>query len=283
MCPDGVGVVKKVKLKHLDLFSGIGGFALAARWAGFETIQFVEYEPYARKVLAKNFPDVPIAGDIFGFDATKYMGVGLLTGGFPCQPFSVAGKQHGKEDDRAIWPEMFRVIREARPTWIIGENVSGIIKMELDNVLSDLEGEGYTTQALVIPATSVDAKHRRDRVWILAHADSIRCEHPLERQDSFRESISGNKQTTGQPQQDLANSERIGQQGQGESKPTFCTKKTGKGETTRVVNGGGQDLWAAEPSVGRVAHGISSRVDRLKGLGNAIVPQVAYEIMRCLK
>ena len=101
-------------LTHLDLFSGIGGFALAARWAGFETIQFVEYEPYARKVLAKNFPDVPIAGDIFGFDATKYMGVGLLTGGFPCQPFSVAGKQLGKEDDRAIWPEMFRVIREAR-------------------------------------------------------------------------------------------------------------------------------------------------------------------------
>ena len=264
-------------LTHLDLFSGIGGFALAARWAGFETIQFVEYEPYARKVLAKNFPDVPIAGDIFGFDATKYMGVGLLTGGFPCQPFSVAGKQLGKEDDRAIWPQMLRVIREARPTWIIGENVSGIISMELDNVLSDLEGEGYTTQTVIVPACAKDARHRRDRVWILAHADSIRCENPLERQDSLRESISGNKQTTGRPQQDLANSESFNDESpHQERRSSFKSRNSSWGRNEHRG-------WATEPDVGRVAHGIPRRVDRLRGLGNAIVPQVAYEIMRLMK
>ena len=154
---------------HLDLFSGIGGFALAARLAGFRTVAFCEIDKYCQKVLAKNFgaEDVadaekredwrlqqsqfwsntgtgsPIFSDIFDFDGTAYRGVSLITGGFPCQPFSVAGKRGGAADDRAIWPQMFRVISEARPAWVLAENVPGIIAMELDNVLSDLEGIGY--------------------------------------------------------------------------------------------------------------------------------------------
>ena len=105
---------------HLDLFSGIGGFALAAKWAGYETIQFVEIDPFCHKVLKKHWPDVPIHSDIKTFDVTKYNGsIDLITGGFPCQPYSVAGKRLGKADDRALWPEMLRIISEIRPAWVI--------------------------------------------------------------------------------------------------------------------------------------------------------------------
>ena len=340
-------------MTHLDLFSGIGGFALAARWAGIETVQFVEYEPYAQKVLAKNFPGVPIAGDIFEFDATKFLGVGLVTGGFPCQPFSVAGKQLGNKDDRAIWPQMLRVIREARPTWVIGENVSGIIQMELDNVLSDLEGEGYTTQTLVIPAAGVDAKHRRERVWILAHTtgtrrsgregcmETDRCNLREEvqtrlgtsedlahsncinrggivkrksgggetsdystnssedvansnssndpnQEGSRKEGNSGSESSgangrSGIRKTDVANSMCKRQSGQGEYVKSFNSEKNKEGEAGYVKSNSGPVLWLPEPSVGRVANGVPSRVDRLKGLGNAIVPQVAFEIMRHMK
>ena len=157
-------------MKVLDLFSGIGGFSLGLERAGMETVAFCENDKFCQKVLAKHWPDVPIHNNIEELDGREYKGtVDLVCGGFPCQPFSVAGQQRGKEDDRALWPEMLRVIREVEPAWVIGENVSGIIHMELDNVLSDLEGAGYSCQSFVIPACGVDAKHKRDRVWILAH------------------------------------------------------------------------------------------------------------------
>ena len=156
------------KPTHLDLFSGIGGFALAAGWAGFETVGFCDNEPYAQAVLKKHWPNVPIHGDIKALDGTAYRGVTLLTGGFPCQPFSNAGKRRGKDDDRYLWPQMLRVIQEARPTWIVGENVVGIIGLALDQVCSDLEAEGYEVEPIIIPACGVDAPHRRNRVWVVA-------------------------------------------------------------------------------------------------------------------
>ena len=160
-------------MRVLDLFSGIGGFSLGLESLGMETVAFCEMDVFCQKVLKKHWPNVPIHSDIKELDGHEYRGaVELICGGFPCQPFSVAGEQRGAEDDRALWPEMLRVICEVQPTWVIGENVSGIINMELDNVLSDLEAEGYAAQTFVIPACSVDAKHRRDRVWIIAHADS---------------------------------------------------------------------------------------------------------------
>ena len=160
-------------MRVLDLFSGIGGFSLGLHEAGMETVGFCEMDSFCQKVLKKHWPNVPIHADIKELDGHEYRGtVELVCGGFPCQPFSVAGKQGGAEDDRALWPEMLRVIREVQPTWVIGENVSGIIKMELDSVLSDLEAEGYATQTFVLPACAVDAKHRRDRVWIIAYANS---------------------------------------------------------------------------------------------------------------
>ena len=158
-------------MKHLDLFSGIGGFALAARWAGIETVQFVEIEPFAQKVLNKNFPNIPIHDDIKTFKADEFSGIGIITGGYPCQPFSQAGQRRGEKDDRHLWPEMFRVIREARPDWVLAENVAGHVSMGLDDVLDDLESEDYTTQSIVIPACAKDARHRRDRVWIVAYAN----------------------------------------------------------------------------------------------------------------
>jgi DNA (cytosine-5)-methyltransferase 1 len=150
---------------HLDLFSGIGGFAIAACNAGWNTIGFCEIDEAPSKVLQKNWPEVPNYGDIRKLQNVK---ADLITGGFPCQPFSDIGMRRGKDDDRWLWPEMLRVIVESEPTWILGENVAGFVRMGLETVLSDLEAEGFESQPLVIPAAAVRAHHRRNRCWILA-------------------------------------------------------------------------------------------------------------------
>ena len=286
-------------MKHLDLFSGIGGFALAARWVGIETVQFVEIEPYAQKVLTKNFPEIPIHDNIKTFDATKFRGIDLLTGGYPCQPFSQAGKRRGEEDDRHLWPEMFRVIREARPDWVLAENVAGHVSMGLDDVLDDLEGEGYTTQSIVIPACAKDAKHRRDRVWIVANSNS-----GFSKREDKGIFTGRNSADNGSKYVANSNSTRFREQWRPESIQSEFTSPQCDGRTLADADGsrkapsrdvgrmgwksesieniGNDDFerWLPEPDVGRVAHGIPSRVDRLRGLGNAIVPQVAYEIMK---
>ena len=221
---------------HIDLFSGIGGFALACRWAGIETIAFCEIEKYAQRVLRKNFPGIRIFEDVRQFPATEFREPFLLTGGYPCQPFSQAGKRRGAEDDRHLWPSMFGIIRTSRPTWILAENVAGHVTLGLDQVLADLESEDYAVQPIIVPACAVDAPHRRDRVWIFADSNNAR------RVKQWR-------------------SESI----QSELVAAECGNR-----------------WSAEPDVGRVAHGIPRRVDRLRGLGNAIVPQVAYEIIKAM-
>ena len=293
---------------HIDLFSGIGGFALAANAAGFRTSVFCEQDDYCTKVLRRHWPTVPIIPDIRDFDGSKWRGAGLLTGGFPCQPFSQAGERRGEEDDRHLWPEMFRVIKEARPDFVLAENVAGLINMALDDVLSQLEGEGYTTGTVVLPACSLNAPHRRDRVWILAHSDPDSIGH-MEREHGKHPAEGGIHAQCGTLGlcEDVADSESVRREGRREAdgrtgKAPGCggaedvahanrfrlqgerpdsDPKGRQGQDERPAGlCSGKTQWDIEPNVGRVAHGIPHRTHRLKALGNAIVPQVAYEILK---
>jgi DNA (cytosine-5)-methyltransferase 1 len=232
-------------MRHIDLCSGIGGFALGFEWAGLSTpAMFCDIEPWSRKILAKHWPDVPIEEDVkvLANEPEKIPAGGrdtILTAGYPCQPFSQAGKRLGAEDDRHIWPYIREIVAQKRPAWCVFENVYGHVSMGLDTVLLNLETDGYAARGFIVPACGVDAPHRRDRVWIVAHPNGIRlqgcAEEPIQR-------------LTHQPRQSVRG---------GKGNPTF---------------------WSAEPNVGRVAHGIPRRVDRLKGLGNAILPKIAMQI-----
>lgn len=160
------------KLRVLDLFSGIGGFSLGLeRTGGFETVAFCEIEPFPRRVLAKHWPGTRCFDDVRKLTGGEVGPVDVICGGYPCQPFSTAGKRKGAQDDRHLWPEFMRLVAELRPAWVIGENVAGHISMGLDDVLADLEAEGYACRTFVIPACAVGASHRRDRVWTVAHAE----------------------------------------------------------------------------------------------------------------
>lgn len=254
-------------LKHLDLFSGIGGFALAARWAGFDTVGFCEIEEYPRKVLEKNFPGVTIHGDIKDLDGSEYEGVELVTGGYPCQPFSRAGKQSGQEDDRHLWPEMFRIVKQARPTWIVCENVTDHEHMGLDQVLTDLESEGYATRPFIIPAGAVQRDHARERLWIVAHVERSRTELEKHTNSGQSREISLKSQR--------AMVSRGNREGSTERIEPSSVLFDGEGFS---VNGHSEPLFLGG------AHGIPNRLDRRRALGNAIVPELAYQILKaCMK
>ena len=323
-----------MELTHFSLFSGIGGFDLVAEWAGFKTILFVEIDPYCQKVLRKHWPDVPIIGDIK--DATKerimayassrqpgkpktrnrgqdtsrgsekgstdrrnrYQPVTLITGGFPCQPVSQAGQRRGKADDRWLWPEMLRVIKEVRPRWVVAENVAGLIRMGIDDCISDLENIGYTTEPYLIPACAVNAPHRRDRIFIVAHSEGNRTsERGCQSNQANREqdvahneggrlgqelsSIPGKILSEDKPPQEPESSGGNGANTEGKGLEGADTERAALSWRcpTEYI---GSNWWAVEPDVGRVAYGIPNRVDRLKCLGNAVVPQVAYQILRAI-
>jgi len=266
------------KLKVLDLFSGIGGFSLGLeRTGGFETVAFCEIEKFPQKVLKKHWPNVPIYEDVRelnGQEITKRHGrIDLICGGYPCQPFSVAGKREGKKDDRHLWPEVSRLLDELRPRWFIGENVIGHISMGLDDVLSDLEAKEYTARTFVIPACAVNAPHKRERVWIVAHSEGER-------------SASNNYR---REQGEVGKQEQIkfGRSGSGENVADTYSKRgcggnSGRKDASDVGKPSGRkrddtrrmEFWDVEPDVGRVANGVPGRVDRLKGLGNAVLPQI---------
>lgn len=240
-------------LTHLSLFSGIGGLDLAAEWAGFTTVGQCEFADYQTKVLEKHWPDVPRWRDVRTltkesfYERTGLRTVDVLSGGFPCQPFSVAGKQKGRGDDRYLWPEMLRVIRELRPHCVIGENVPGIIKIAAGQVVKDLEQAGYNIVVFNFEAAAVGAWHRRGRVFIVGIAET--------------NDATGGKAV-------VRNAMRGG-----------CTWDARRAQCKELAHG---CCWDAEPSMVRVAHGIPARVDRLKCLGNAVVPQQAYPIFKAL-
>lgn len=220
------------RITHLSLFSGIGGLDLAAEWAGIETIGQCEWADYPTKVLEKHWPDIPrwkdirtLTGESF-YERTGLRTVDVISGGFPCQPFSVAGKQRGKEDDRYLWPEMVRVIKELRPTWIVGENVAGIIRMALPDILSELEACGYRTRAFLVPACAVGARHRRYRVAIVGYTEhdgpsSTKIAGSLGEAgtgEQKREKTSGEFEGAGE----LGNSQKMGKAGFGRADKTMA-------------------------------------------------------------
>ena len=284
-----LGDHEAAKLTHLSLFSGIGGLDLAAEMAGFRTVGQCEWADYPTKVLEKHWPGVPrwrdirtLTGESF-YEKTGLRTVDVISGGFPCQPFSVAGKRRGKEDDRYLWPEMLRVISELRPAWVVGENVAGIVNMALDQVYADLENEGYSVQAFVIPACAVDAPHRRDRCAIVAHTESI----GLQGERTSGDQIGGARPEKAQPERrcdvlyDTDNRSRSlrGNRELPAVEETQGQRTNHGGRAPEHVAG---EWWPAEPHVGRVAYGIPARVDRLKCLGNAVVPQQFYPIFQAI-
>lgn len=295
-------LMRRNMLRVLDLFSGIGGFSLGLERAGFQTVAFCEIEKYPRLVLEKHWPDVPIFKDVRLLDGKQFRGtVELICGGFPCQPFSVAGKRRGKEDNRHLWPEMLRLIREIEPAFVIGENVAGFIKMALDDVLFDLESEGYTCQSFVIPACAVGAVHRRDRVWIVAYrsgssisgfcaktggqsGENVTDTNLSGRRKSNKEmERETSEQSDGvciQPEQVDTDSGDDELQGSTEEQISGFAYIQGKlvrrGETIGIM------LNPAEPAVSGVCDGFPGRVDRVKALGNAVVPQIPELIGRAI-
>lgn len=258
------------ELTHLSLFSGIGGLDLAAEAAGFTSVGQCEWADYPTKVLEKHWPEVPrwrdirtLTGDDFYAKAGR-RSVTVISGGFPCQPFSVAGKQRGKEDDRYLWPEMCRVISEIRPSWVIGENVPGIINMALDEVLSDLESQDYTCQTFIVPAAGVEAPHQRARICIVAHSNQQRLQRW--QRGSLQECTG--ERAAGPSNTFFPNTESA-----------ECSRRRREARGRRPKSGW-DSWWPVEPNVGRVANGVPARVDRLKCLGNAVVPQQFYPFFR---
>ncbi len=330
------------RLTHIDLFSGIGGFTIAAEWAGFRTVAFCEKDAFCQKILQKRFggiiansnsiesqeksgddeevckiqktkcksrysspisrggdksQGIPIIPEIRDFDGTKYRGATLLTGGFPCQPFSVAGKQKGKEDDRYLWPQMRRIISEAKPRWILAENVPGIFHMALDTVLSDLENKGYATGTFIIPACGLNAPHRRNRVWIIGYSTMRRCKRGGQKQVGERRKMADGAKGANShaPDSDAGRIRRHESEGIKERSTTCSSyeqapsnaksrmpgKQTEQERREDFSRGDWEKAWhEVATRFCRVDDGVSDRIHRLKALGNAIVPQVAYEIMK---
>jgi len=302
-------------LKVLDLFSGIGGFSLGLeRTGGFETVAFCEIDKKARLVLKKHWPDVPIFEDVTTLTGDQINDkIDIIVGGFPCQDISVAGKGAGLAGARSgLWYEYHRLIKEIRPSWVIAENVSALRSRGLDEVLRSLDEIGYDAEWHCIPASAVGAPHRRDRIWIVAYPNSIGQRARVRPQQSARdtagERISNSSSVEDawvvayptskglperrQPRQPASHTQaRAGVVSEPKRRGVVTDALRARLERQWQITCGTseehQDVgdarwWAVEPDVGRVAHGVSGRVDRLKQLGNAVVPQIPELIGRAI-
>lgn len=254
-----------------SLFAGIGGIDLGFEWAGMKTVWQVEKDKFCRKVLAKHWPDVPRYEDVNEIDWSTVAPVDVIAGGYPCQPFSLAGKRKGAGDNRHLWPRMFEAIKELRPTWVLGENVAGHVSMGLDCVLADLEAQGYSCRPFIIPACAVGAMHQRDRVWIVAHNDEDR--EPLGSLNAKVEEAPSSTHTN--------QTRRAAWGNAGEDTADVGGFQPGGGPAKHLAGSRGW-RWGHKPLLGRGVHGIPNRLDRVGALGNAVVPQVAYEIGRAI-
>lgn len=323
-------------MKQIGLFAGIGGFELAARWVGWETIAVSEIDPFCQKILSYHFPGAQLHGNIKTADFTGYRGqCDIITGGFPCQPFSTAGKRRGTADERYLWPEMLRVIDEVKPRWVIGENVRGLVNWDgglvFDTVCTELENIGYEVQPFIIPACGVNAPHRRDRIWFIANAtgyvtrkqepkNSEWAEYTTERDkvwsDVTRIGSNGNvTNATGErlhcdcdPEKSLITTHRtrdgvvcetnvFDASGLGRNALNNEYGNTEQGQSGREfgATNSPRNAWNGFPTQSPVCGGNDGipdgldgitfpkwRKESIKGYGNAIVPQVAYEIYKAI-
>ena len=290
-------------MAHVDLCSGIGGFALGFQWAGLsKPVLFCDIEPWSRKILKKHWPDVPIAENVKELANDPDRNVpdcDILTAGYPCQPFSHAGKRLGHEDDRHIWPYLLQIVAQKRPAWCCFENVYGHVSMGLDQVLLDLETQGYASRTFIVPACGVDAPHRRDRAFVIAKdvSDTDSAGQQQSNQEMAREPSEQSDSGGVQPGQTMADTsvrelQRRGQE-QVYEQPDI-QMQSGRGSqgeppqrSTLSGLGGMADgipRWLDEPrDTPRTVKGVKGRADRLKGLGNAIVPQIAMKIGEAIK
>lgn len=296
-------------MTHGSLFSGIGGFDLAAEWMGWENIFHCEWNPFGQKVLKYYWPNAISYEDITKTDFTIHRGkVDIITGGFPCQPYSLAGKRKGKEDERHLWPQMLRTIREVKPSWIVGENVYGLVNwnegLVFHEVQFDLETEGYEVFPFLLPACSVNAPHRRDRIWFVAYANCIRLEQCKDRTEMER----GQKKMERQRSEftdaietiskisNVANTKCSNMENKWNEQRSMG-KKNKRQSSTRFKYGNIYSNWktfpTSKPTICNGDDGLSDRLDNItfpkwrnesiKAGGNAIVPQVAYQIFKTIE
>jgi DNA (cytosine-5)-methyltransferase 1 len=273
-------------MKMLDLFSGIGGFSLAAHWLNWQTVAFVEKDKFCQKVLAKNFSGVPIYDDITEFDGTAYAGaIDIICGGFPCQDISSANiNATGLQGKRSsLWFEMLRLIKKIRPAWVVIENVARLVKLGLDTCLSALETEGYSCQAFIIPACAVDAPHRRNRVWIMANSDRDG------KGDLWKRKVLNHEKWNGEALKHQRHNVQYGTTGNFEIFTTDALSGGFEKQRESIAQWSGDSRtqfssWREiEPLLCGGNDGLPNRVDRLRSLGNSIVPQIAYEIFKAIE
>lgn len=300
-------------MQVISLFSGIGGFELAAEWMGWENIVSCEINPFGQRVLKHYWHNAYHHDDVHTLtytrindELTKRKGADwrtddiVLVGGFPCQPYSQAGKRLGKEDERHLWPEMLRIISEVKPTYIVGENVYGLVNwsegLVFEEVCADLEGQGYEVQPVLLPAASIGAPHKRMRCWFVAYA------HQSGREERHDSGERAHTKKDGARVDDRT--ERFGNDGptaNTDSSSSQCRNKSSeerwKGQEERVKSlGCSSRAWANFPTVAPICSrndGLSDRLDgitfskwrneSIKAAGNAIVPQVVYQIFKCLE
>lgn len=302
-------------MRHGSLFSGIGGFDLAAEWMGWENIFHCEWNPFGQKVLKHHFPNSISYNDITKTDFTIHRGgIDILTGGFPCQPYSTAGLRKGKADERHLFPEMLRAIKEIEPTWIIGENVRGLVSwnegMVFHEVYDDLEREGYEVQSFLIPAAGVNAPHIRYRIFFIAHSNSVRLEHSENGRDIYKGESKAQSEGSKSSESIKTNGEignasntlHEGLQGGQDADKWEEHNKIWRGNGTDIGAISEDNEWDSrinfsefptQPSVCGGDDGIPRELDSIsvskwckesiKGYGNAIVPQVAYEIFKTIE
>ena len=245
-------------LKMLSLFSGIGGIDLAAEWAGIETVAFCEIDPFCQKVLKKHWPDVPIFSDIKQLRGEDVGAVDIVAGGFPCQPYSLAGKRKGKEDERDLWPEMLRIIQELRPGWVLGENVPGLLSDDggkrLSEIIQEMGEKNYETRVIVSPAGNYGTAFEGKRVFIIAKAEG-----------------SGHTWGTGEKLREFERKLVEEEQRRDEAwgKVERCVVQTIRYQKTL-------------PGDLRINYGIPDWVDRIRALGNTVVPQQAYPVFKAI-